>query len=305
MQWCKQQIEDKASEARCTSRVKEMRAIISKYRRTLHPHDFCPSMEDVGQIPDIRKATIEGTDEEFDACVKDISSELPKLTSRILEERTARVSAQLPFNERPDNALSLAKVWFSYGPGPFHSCLVDGTEALSHRNSFPRGYPPGRSIGEETFNLQTLGQRWWTKDSTLSFSEAASAVARRLILDCSEDPESITLAEMNSKFHRFVFYESDKLVAHNWRETVRLCGYLSSRANYPHAHQLDHKYRNPFAQHWFLGPVEYPEFVYDPDAYDEVGSWNCLPCWRSEDSLHLAGGLMTTLPALRQHIRAE
>jgi len=54
MQRCKQKIEDKASRNRCLSREDEMRAIICQYRRTLHPHDFYLSMEDVGQIPDIR-----------------------------------------------------------------------------------------------------------------------------------------------------------------------------------------------------------------------------------------------------------
>jgi len=99
MQWCKQKTEDKALRDRCVSRVEEMRAIIREYQRTLfHPHDFCLSMEDVGQIPDIRKAIASGTDEEFNICVDDVVSRLPGLTSNFLEERITKVLALLPLD---------------------------------------------------------------------------------------------------------------------------------------------------------------------------------------------------------------
>jgi len=227
MQRCKQKIEDKASRDRCRSSVGEMRAIIRKYRRgTLHPHNFYLSMEDVGRIPDIRKAIVNGTDEEFNICVKDVICRLPELTSNILEERTAKVLALLPLDQRPDNVLSLAAVWFIFGPADSRSPhLMDGTEALSHRDPVPLSRTPETPIGEETFDRYALGQYRFPQESMLSFSEAASTIARGLILDCSEDPESITSAEMDSKFHRFGIYKNDKLVARNWRETVRVCGW--------------------------------------------------------------------------------
>lgn len=49
MRTCKQDFENKALEAHCISRLDEMRTIIRKYQRTLYPHDFYPSMEDVLQ----------------------------------------------------------------------------------------------------------------------------------------------------------------------------------------------------------------------------------------------------------------
>jgi len=217
MQRCKQKIEDKASRDRCRSRVGEMRAIIRKYQRTLHPHDFCLSMEDVGQILDIREAIVNGTNEEFRICIEDVTSGLPKLTSKILEERTTKFSALLPFDGKPDNVLSLATAWFMCFPR-----LMDGTEALGHRDPVPQSQTPWSPIGEEIFNIHALGQDEEATESKLSFSETASIIARELILDCGEDPESITLAEMDSKFHRFAIYENGELVACNWRETVRV-----------------------------------------------------------------------------------
>jgi len=211
-------------------------------------------MKDVGQIPDVRKAIVSGTDEEFNICVEDITSGLPKLTSRILEERTMEVSALLPFDGRPDNVLSLAAVWFSYGPVLHSPRLMDGAEALNH-DPVPQSRTPGNSIGEDTFDSHALGPRWRDEESELSFSEAASTIARGLILDCGEDPETITLTEMDSKPHRFAIYKKGKLVARNWRETVRFRRRPPSRVTYPHTYQLNYKYRNPSAYHRSLGPT--------------------------------------------------
>jgi len=216
MQGCKQEIEDKAVRDRCVSRVEEMRVIIRKHQRTLlHPHDFCLSMEDVGQIPDIRRAIVNGTDEEFNRCIEDVTSGLPKLTSKIREERTTKYSILLPFDARPDNVLSLATAWFMCFPR-----LMDGTKVLGYRDPVPQSQTPWSPVGEETFNVHALAQRREAKESQVSFAETASTIARELILDCGEDPESVTFAEMDLKFHRFAIYENDKLVARNWRETV-------------------------------------------------------------------------------------
>ena len=75
-----------------------MRVVVDKYQRSLDPHDFRPSMEGVCRTPDICKVIIDGTDEGFNTCAQEATPRLPALTSQIFEERTAKVSALLPFN---------------------------------------------------------------------------------------------------------------------------------------------------------------------------------------------------------------
>lgn len=218
MQRRKKEIEDEALEARCVSRVDEMRAIIRKFRRTLDPHDFCPSMEDVWGVPDIRKVIIDGTDEEFNARAN--SSELPMLASKFLDERAAKISALVPFTERPDDILSLATVWFKCG---LCESLLGGTSALGHHCPIAWDWPSRDSTGLPA-STRVLRRGWCIENFKFSFSKTASAIARGLILDCGEDPERITLTDMNSKFHRFALSKNAKLAAYSWDETVRPSG---------------------------------------------------------------------------------
>lgn len=218
MRACKKEIDDNALKARCISRVNRIGTIVGNYQRTLDPHDFCPSMSDVSRIPNIRKAIIDGTDEEFNMCVEEVTAELPALSSKFLEERNATLSDLLPFKRRPAVVLSLAAVWFSCGP--CHMTVMHGTEALMHQCQGLRSWPPVEPIGEATFENWVPRYGWRAGASGFRFSTIASTIARGLILDCGEDPENITLAEINSKFHRFVFSGKDGLPVHSWRETV-------------------------------------------------------------------------------------
>ena len=243
MRTCKKEIEDRALKGRCISRVNEMRTIVQKYQRTLHPHDFSLRMEDVCRIPDIRKVVIDGTDEEFSTCVEEVTSGLPKLTSQILEERTAKIAALLPANDRSGNVLSLAIAWFDCGFCYPHR--IHGSDMLMHQCGFPIcDLPSGQSIGETTFD-SIVPERRWRNKTRFTFSEVASNIVRGLILDCGEDPESITLAGMSSKSHRFAFYKNDELVVHNWEGTVSPAGFVGVHrcgANYaPRPAQLNYK----------------------------------------------------------------
>jgi len=222
MRACKNEIEDKALKARCVSRINGMRMIIENYKRTLHPHDFCPSLEDICRIPDTRRVIIYGTDEEFDTCAEEVTSGLPELSTQFLEERTAELSALLPFGDRPNDPLSLATAWFNCGP--CHRTLMHGNDALEHQCLRSRGPYPGEAPGETTFDICVPGQSWCSGTSRFTFSKVASAFARELILDCGEDPETITLGEMNSKLHRFAFPEEGGFEAINWHETVSSTG---------------------------------------------------------------------------------
>ena len=210
---------DEALEAQCISRVTKIRTAIQKYQQTLSPRDFCPQMEDVCQIPAVRKLIIDGTDRDFNAWAGKFSAVLPKLTSEIRDERVTKISALLPFKGQSGNILSLATAWFSCGlccQYPIH-----GIDALGNRQCLVLPSNPFvKPIGEATIDLHTLGRGCCAETSEFTFSEVASTIAQGLILDCGEDPESITLAEINSKHHRFVFYENGELVAHSWTETV-------------------------------------------------------------------------------------
>ena len=220
MKACKKEIELRLLMTRWNSRVAKVGAIVKDYQRTFHPHDFYLSLDDVRRIPDIHEAIVDGTDEEFTACAEGLAPRLPGLTSKLLKERTAYLSVLIPFDERPENVLSLATVWFNCT-----SCWLDrrsllhGTEALVHECRRPRGSTCRGPASEAT--LDTTVRGGWC--STFTFSKPASDTVRGLVLDCREDPENITLAEMNSKLYRFAAHESDQ-VAYSWIEAVSSFG---------------------------------------------------------------------------------
>ena len=288
---------------RCFSRVKKMRTIVQGFQQTLGPHDFCPRTEDVCQIPDIRKVIIDGTDEEFDLCAKGVISALPELTPRILEERTTKISALLPWNEPSGNTLSLATAWFDCGskcsPYPMH-----GTAVLRHHCQLPWNPSYREPIGGVTFDI-ILGQDWCAGASKFTFSKVASTIAQDLILECGEDPGSITLAEINLKLHRFVSRREDQLVVLNWQETVSSFDFLGVQYRglimHHTPHQFNYESRTASADQRFLGPDEYPEFVHDPGAYDGTPRWKCLHC-RHDGSQTLRIRSPVTLPTIKQHI---
>jgi len=220
VQACKEEIETTLLMTRWDRRTEKVGAIVKDYQRTFHPHDFYLSLDDVRRIPDIHEAIVDGTDEEFTACAEGLAPRLPGLTSKLLEERTAYLSALIPFDERPGNVLSLATVWFDCTScGLARRFLLHGTEALVHECRRPWGSTCRGPASEAT--LDTTVRGGWC--STFTFSKLASDTVRGLVLDCREDPESITLAEMNSKLYRFVVRESDQ-VAFSWMEVVSSFG---------------------------------------------------------------------------------
>lgn len=78
-----------------------------------------------------------------------------------------------------------------------------------------------------------------------------------------------------------------------------------SRVDYtPRVAQLDYNFGNPAAYHRFLRPGEFPELVYNRNAYDEEESWGCLHCWRRYGSKAFQVNYLT-LPVVKRHIRDE
>lgn len=221
MHACKQRVDAALLIDLWDLRVAKMVAVVNAYQRTFHPHDFYPSAADVCRIPDVREVSMDGTDEEFNACIEGLTSRLPELTSKLLGERTAILSALIPFDERPDNVLSLAAVWFNCESCMRHlQCsLLHGLDALVHECLY------AKPVGEVAFDTIALRGGW---HATFTFSKLSSAIARELVLDCHEDPESITLAEMNSKLYRFIVGESDQVVC-SWKDTVSFSGLVGTR----------------------------------------------------------------------------
>lgn len=227
MQKCKREIEKKALEDRCISRVARVREIVGKYERTLGPYDFCLSAHEVCRVPDIRKVIIDGTDGEFDSCAEEVYLRLPILTSGFLEERTTKISALLPFKKRTEDVLSLATAWVECG-----SCIthpMHATDALKHYCSTAWTYPYRRPVGEATFDIRTQGRAWCGGGTKLQFSRHFSIVTRGLILDCGEDPETITWAEINTKLHRFFDHRTTDIVVYSLGEVVRHTGFVGVR----------------------------------------------------------------------------
>ena len=310
MRRCKKKIESAVLEARCIFRMDKMRTVVREYQRTIHPHDFCPSAEDICQIPNIREVIVDGTDEEHNACAGEVTSGLPKLASQLLDERTAKISALLPYNDPPANVLSLATAWFRCG-----SCAVSihGIDTLTHQCPIRHQ----ELTGSSAVRTRALGRGWCAETSRFRFSEVASTIARKLILDCGEDPESITLAEMNSRLHRFARCENDRVIPVSWSEMVSSSGFVGAHRPRLTIHhtvpvQLDHKcHINSSAYSRVLRPDEYPQFVHNPDVYNGAPFWGCLHYWRAYECQGV--GFQSAKPAMgfaalstvKQHIIDE
>ena len=278
----KQQIETIIPNDSRWFRVARIRKTIGFCQRTLDPHDFYPSGVDVCRFPDIRKVILYGTYKEFNTCAEELTSRFPKLTSQILEERTAKISALFPLAERPENALSLATAWFNC-----KTCsplLIHGADALKHECPYPAANNNGVLACELTFDTILHGG-WCAERSKFTFSETASTIARRLILDCGEDPENITLKKMNSKLPRFASHENGEIVVRNWREAVSYTGSIGV-----HCHGLT-------AHH--APPSSNTNFEASPRAIDTLDRTNAqsscmIPTYIMRDSggsVSIVGGI--------------
>ena len=98
----------------------------------------------------------------------------------------------------------------------------------------------------------------------LTFSETVSTIARELILDCGEDPESTILAEINSKFYGLSFTRMMSPLPITGGKTVSSTGFVG--AHCPGLNPLPVRVQT---YHRFLGPDECPEFVHDPEVHNE------------------------------------
>ena len=212
---------------RCKSRIVGVEKLVDSFRCSLpHPHDFSPSTADVCWIPEVRKTIIDGTDEEFQDCEADLRSRIPELSASWLEERRKFFLQLLPQDSPSLEHLFLATTLFDCA-----NCRESGMrikDAISHCCHNYRY----RSERRENFSSVAsanafYGIPWDSGSSKFEFSVNLSLLVREVIVECGENPDTITTQEMNRKHHRFARIGWDEsITVLNWLQTV------SSRAHW-------------------------------------------------------------------------
>lgn len=74
MQRCKKEIEEKALEVPRVPHTEEAGVVLHEHQRTLDPHGFGSSMQDVWQVSGISAVITNGIDEEFNTCTEGVAS---------------------------------------------------------------------------------------------------------------------------------------------------------------------------------------------------------------------------------------
>jgi len=209
--------------ARWQDRIAKINKIVDSFRFSLpHPHDFSPSAADICCIPEVRKAIVDGTDEEFQDCKADIQPRIPELSTTWLEERRKVFLQLLPQNPPRPEHLSLATTLFDC-----MKCYEFGMrieESLSHRcrcrhdDEYRAKFP---SINSANVFYSEVGAPWNSGLAEYRYSAQLSAFVREVVLECGENPDTITTKEMNRKHHRFVRFGRDgAITVLSWFETV-------------------------------------------------------------------------------------
>jgi len=222
-----QRIRDQLDAGRCKFRIDRVEVLIDSFRLSLpHPHDFAPSSADVCWIPEVRKAIADGTDDEFRECEADLRSRIPELSVAWLEERQKFFLGLLPQDSPTLKHLFLATTLFDCTKCRELGLHIE--DALSHY-CYHTSYDYDREHRASLTNAASAGTFYrWTSapwDSRLAkyeYSTQLSTVVREIVVQCGEDPDTITTREMNRKHHRFArFGRGDGLIAVvNWLEVV-------------------------------------------------------------------------------------
>ena len=218
-----ERIHNESTADQCESRVKEIEEIVDSFRSTLpHPHDFSPSTTDICWIPKMRKALINGTDQEFQNRKANIQATISELSATLLEERREFFLRLLPQDSPTIEHLSLATTLFDCTA--CHKYGVRIESALRHRCCY--GYNHGwysekqfpNAMVAEVFRSE-VGPSWSL--AKFRYSTELAAIVREVVLECGEDPDIITTREMNRKGHRFACFGTDgKITVFSWLQAV-------------------------------------------------------------------------------------
>ena len=274
---------------RCQSRIERVGTVFDSFRFSLpHPHDFCPSAADVRWIPEVRKAIIDGTDEEFQDCEADLRSRIPELSVSWLEERRKFFLQLLPQDSPSLEHLFLATTLFDCPHCRGSGLRIEGALSHSCYNYFygrehRAGFANAASAG--AFYNQA-GNPWDSGIAKFQYSAELSVLVREVLIECGEDPDTITTQEMNRRHHRFACFGRDgAITVLNWSEAVSWGPFATRSRGLPASHcQFEHKRRYPRdVPCRLLRPDELPEYV--PQPKEQMGGvWGCLHCWGAGES---------------------
>ena len=204
-------------------RIEEIEEIVSSFRSSLpHPHDFSPSTADACWIPEVRKAIVDGTDQEFQDREAEVRSKISELSATWLEERRKVFLGLLPQNSPSLKHLSLATTLFDCMECRKFGMRIE--KALSHECRYTHGneyFAMFSSIISANVFYYDVGAPWNSGLAVYRYSDELSALVREVVLECGEDPDTITTKEMNRKYHRFVsFGTNGSISVLSWFQAV-------------------------------------------------------------------------------------
>jgi len=216
-------IHAKLNAARWRDRIAKVQEMVDSFHFSLpHPHDFFPSTADICWIPEVRKAIVDGTDEEFQDCEADIKPRIPELSAAWLEERRKVFLQLLPQDPPRLEDLSLATTLFDCMK--CHKFGMRIEDVLSHRcpyrhdNEYMAKFS---SINSANVFYYDLGAPWNSGLAEYRYSAKLSALVKEVVLECGENPDTITTKEMNRKHHRFARFGRDGMIkVLSWVEAV-------------------------------------------------------------------------------------
>ena len=217
----------------CQTRILRIYKIVNSFRSSLsHPHDFYPSAPDICWIPEVQKIIVDGTDEEFLDCEADIQSRIPKLSVIWLEERRKFFLQFLPQDSPSLEHLSLATTLFDCtGCREFGMRIENALSHTCRHNCRSRSdckFTPKSSNAASANAFHDKADPPWDPEvSRYRYSAELSALVREVVLECGENPDTITTQEMNRKHHRFVCFRDGGVDVLNWSQAV------SSEAHLP------------------------------------------------------------------------
>ena len=201
------EVQDMLAAARCTSRMEQVREIVDVFRFSLpHPHHFYPSNADVCWRQEVREVIEGGTEQEFQNCKFDIQSKISEWSATWLEERRGTFLGLLPQASPTVEHLSLATTLFSCTKCHRGDWMrID--EALSHRCCWS-GELEGTLSDQncKAVYRDNVGAPWNSGVSRYQYSTKYAQLVKEVPLECGENPETITIREMNEKHHRFASF---------------------------------------------------------------------------------------------------